>query len=52
MRGEELKNPISQNSRKMRLGVRKSILIVKLSNDVSFPVNYTNAKYIKPGTGG
>ena len=27
-----------------------SILIVKFSNDVSFPGNYTNVKYIKPGT--
>ena len=29
-----------------------SILIVELSNDVSFSGNYTNTKYIKPGTGG
>ena len=29
-----------------------SILIVKLSNDVSFSGNYTNTKYIKPRTGG
>ena len=50
MRGEELKIHISQNSRKIRLTM--SILIVKLSNDVSFPGNYTNTKYIKPGTGG
>ena len=29
-----------------------SMLIVNLSNDVSFPGKYTNKKYIKPGTGG
>ena len=28
-----------------------SIIIVKLSNDVIFPGNYTNTKYITPGTG-
>ena len=50
MRGEELKIHISQNSRKIRLTM--SILIVKLSNDVSFPGNYANTKYIKPRTGG
>ena len=50
MRGEELKIRISQNSRKRRLTT--FILIIKLSNNVSFPGSYTNTKYIKPGTGG